>query len=90
MDTRDTPEPAELRRTARRRARRLGRQAADDLGRADGGHGGARRGRSDRGTDRDDVALETYLHSRAQSVMGGTSQIQKNIIATRILGLPAG
>jgi alkylation response protein AidB-like acyl-CoA dehydrogenase len=28
-----------------------------------------------------------YLYSRAQSVMGGTSQIQKNIIAARILGL---
>jgi len=39
-------------------------------------------------TDSDDVALKTYLYSRAQSVMGGTSQIQKNIIATRILGLP--
>jgi alkylation response protein AidB-like acyl-CoA dehydrogenase len=39
-------------------------------------------------TDPDDVALKTYLYSRAQSVMGGTSQIQKNIIATRILGLP--
>jgi alkylation response protein AidB-like acyl-CoA dehydrogenase len=39
--------------------------------------------------DSDDVALKTYLYSRAQSVMGGTSQIQKNIIATRILGLPA-
>ena len=38
--------------------------------------------------DPDDVALKTYLYSRAQSVMGGTSQIQKNIIATRILGLP--
>jgi alkylation response protein AidB-like acyl-CoA dehydrogenase len=32
-------------------------------------------------------ALEAYLYSRAQSVMGGTSQIQKNIIAGRILGL---
>jgi alkylation response protein AidB-like acyl-CoA dehydrogenase len=32
-------------------------------------------------------ALETYLYSRAQSVMGGTAQIQKNIIASRILGL---
>lgn len=32
--------------------------------------------------------LDFYLYSRAQSVMGGTSQIQKNIIATRILGLP--
>jgi alkylation response protein AidB-like acyl-CoA dehydrogenase len=38
--------------------------------------------------DTDDVGLKTYLYSRAQSVMGGTSQIQKNIIATRILGLP--
>ena len=40
--------------------------------------------------DGDDVALKIYLYSRAQSVMGGTSQIQKNIIATRILGLPVG
>ena len=39
-------------------------------------------------TDTDDVALKIYLYSRAQSVMGGTSQIQKNIVATRILGLP--
>ena len=31
--------------------------------------------------------LGAYLYSRAQSVMGGTSQIQKNIIAARILGL---
>jgi alkylation response protein AidB-like acyl-CoA dehydrogenase len=31
--------------------------------------------------------LDAYLYSRAQSVMGGTSQIQKNIIASRILGL---
>jgi len=38
--------------------------------------------------DAGDVALKIYLYSRAQSVMGGTSQIQKNIIATRILGLP--
>jgi alkylation response protein AidB-like acyl-CoA dehydrogenase len=35
----------------------------------------------------DPDALETYMYSRAQSVMGGTSQIQKNIIAGRILGL---
>ena len=35
----------------------------------------------------DATALETYLYSRAQSVMGGTAQIQKNIIAARILGL---
>jgi alkylation response protein AidB-like acyl-CoA dehydrogenase len=36
---------------------------------------------------RDPEMLAAYLYSRAQSVMGGTSQIQKNIIAGRILGL---
>ncbi|WP_099021099.1 acyl-CoA dehydrogenase family protein [Mycolicibacterium palauense] len=35
----------------------------------------------------DDEMLGAYMYSRAQSVMGGTSQIQKNIIASRILGL---
>jgi alkylation response protein AidB-like acyl-CoA dehydrogenase len=32
--------------------------------------------------------LKVYLYSRAQSVMGGTSQIQRNLVASRILGLP--
>ncbi len=41
------------------------------------------------GGTRDPELLSAYLYSRAQSVMGGTSQIQKNIIATRILGLEA-
>ncbi|MCX5044196.1 acyl-CoA dehydrogenase family protein [Aldersonia sp. NBC_00410] len=36
---------------------------------------------------RDEEMLGTYMYSRAQSVMGGTSQIQKNIIGSRILGL---
>jgi alkylation response protein AidB-like acyl-CoA dehydrogenase len=36
----------------------------------------------------DDTGLKTYLYSRAQSVMGGTSQIQRNLVAQRILGLP--
>ncbi len=36
----------------------------------------------------DDTLLNAYLYSRAQSVMGGTSQIQRNLVATRILGLP--
>jgi len=40
------------------------------------------------GTD-DPEMFGSYLYSRAQSVMGGTSQIQKNIIASRILGLEA-
>jgi alkylation response protein AidB-like acyl-CoA dehydrogenase len=38
--------------------------------------------------DGDDTWLSVYLYSRAQSVMGGTSQIQRNLIATRILELP--
>jgi alkylation response protein AidB-like acyl-CoA dehydrogenase len=35
----------------------------------------------------DEELFGAYMYSRAQSVMGGTSQIQKNIIAGRILGL---
>lgn len=35
----------------------------------------------------DEEMFGAYMYSRAQSVMGGTSQIQKNIIAGRILGL---
>jgi alkylation response protein AidB-like acyl-CoA dehydrogenase len=41
------------------------------------GHGG-----------RHDTWLKIYLYSRAQSVMGGTAQVQRNLVATRILGLP--
>jgi alkylation response protein AidB-like acyl-CoA dehydrogenase len=36
----------------------------------------------------DDMGVKVYLYSRAQSVMGGTSQIQRNLVASRILGLP--
>ena len=36
----------------------------------------------------DDTWFKAYLYSRAQSVMGGTSQIQRNLMARRILGLP--
>jgi alkylation response protein AidB-like acyl-CoA dehydrogenase len=39
-------------------------------------------------TEDDDTWLKVYLYSRAQSVMGGTSQIQRNLIAGRILELP--
>ena len=43
--------------------------------------------------DREDVPendfwYETYLYSRAASVYGGTRQIQRDIIADRILALP--
>jgi alkylation response protein AidB-like acyl-CoA dehydrogenase len=36
----------------------------------------------------DDTWLKVYLYSRAQSIMGGTSQIQRNLVAERLLGLP--
>jgi alkylation response protein AidB-like acyl-CoA dehydrogenase len=36
----------------------------------------------------DDTWLKVYLYARAQSVMGGTSQIQRNLVADRILRLP--
>jgi alkylation response protein AidB-like acyl-CoA dehydrogenase len=36
----------------------------------------------------DPLTGKHYLYSRAASIYGGTEQIQKNIIATRILGLP--
>jgi alkylation response protein AidB-like acyl-CoA dehydrogenase len=36
----------------------------------------------------DDTWARVYLYSRAQSVMGGTAQIQRNLIANRILELP--
>jgi alkylation response protein AidB-like acyl-CoA dehydrogenase len=39
--------------------------------------------------DGDDTLLNVYLYSRSQSVMGGTSQIQRNLVASRLLGLPA-
>ena len=36
----------------------------------------------------DPTWLNVYLYSRAATVMGGTSQIQKNVIAAQLLGLP--
>ena len=41
-----------------------------------------------RATGGDDTMMKLYLYSRAQSVMGGTSQIQRNLVAGRILHLP--
>lgn len=37
----------------------------------------------------DDTWLKVYLYSRSQSIMGGTSQIQRNLVAGRVLGLPS-
>lgn len=36
----------------------------------------------------DNSWFNVYLYSRAATVYGGTAQIQKNILATRVLGLP--
>ena len=52
------------------------------------GHAALAIGRASRGAG-DDTDLNVYLYSRAQSVMGGTSQIQRTLVATRILGLSA-
>jgi alkylation response protein AidB-like acyl-CoA dehydrogenase len=35
-----------------------------------------------------DDALFEYLHSRAASIYGGTEQIQRTIVAQRLLGMP--
>jgi alkylation response protein AidB-like acyl-CoA dehydrogenase len=34
--------------------------------------------------------LRDYFWSRAQSIFGGTQQIQRNIVAQRLLGMPRG
>jgi alkylation response protein AidB-like acyl-CoA dehydrogenase len=44
------------------------------------------------GPERDAVAggslARSYLYARSETIMGGTSEIQRNVIAQRILGLP--
>jgi alkylation response protein AidB-like acyl-CoA dehydrogenase len=46
-------------------------------------HGGPPEDRAE-----DDFWYEAYLYSRAATVYGGTQQIQRSIIADRILKLP--
>ena len=38
--------------------------------------------------EEDGFWYETYLYSRAATIYGGTQQIQRNIIADRVLALP--
>jgi alkylation response protein AidB-like acyl-CoA dehydrogenase len=47
---------------------------------------GAARSPADRG-DWERIVHE-YLYARSETIMGGTSEIQRNLIAQRILGLP--
>ena len=41
-----------------------------------------------RSAEENDFWYETYLYSRAATIYGGTQQIQRNIIADRVLALP--
>ena len=36
----------------------------------------------------DGALTRDYMYSRSETIMGGTSEIQRNVIAQRILGLP--
>lgn len=36
----------------------------------------------------DDASFHSYLYSRAQSIYGGSQQIQRSLVAQRLLGLP--
>ena len=36
----------------------------------------------------DEEWFNRYLHSRAATIYGGTAQIQRNVLAERVLGLP--
>ena len=65
-----------------------GFQKVAELALACAGPSAVGRARSD--TDRTDPAFERYLYSRGRTIAAGTSEIQRMIIAQRLLGLPRG
>jgi len=45
---------------------------------------------NDNHVDRDQAITRQWLRSRGNSIEGGTNEIQRNIMARRVLGLPKG
>jgi alkylation response protein AidB-like acyl-CoA dehydrogenase len=75
------PESSSVKLLMAEAEQRLAATALDVLGAVTGAH-------DPEELAEDEFWLETYLYSRAASVYGGTQQIQRTIIADRVLGLP--
>ena len=71
----------------RARAGRLDRQVADDPRRT-AAQSRAARPRRTRWRTEESELFQQYLWSRAQAIFGGSRQIQRDLVAQRVLGLP--